>query len=108
MPALMATVELSTLSDFLDDDEIGGVKKSLEETGSAPLDIDETAETVVLNAAIDDDIFIDFRDRLEVNEVSADIYLPVDFEDFFEVADYRFGSSHALLLALENLREEFD
>ncbi len=107
MLPLMATVELSTLSDFLDEEEISSVKSRLEETGSAPLDIDETAESVVLHGGIDDDIFVDFQDRLEANEVSADIYLPVDFEDAFEVADYRFGSSHALLLALETLREEF-
>jgi len=103
----MATLELTQLAEHLEPDEIEAVHRALRETGSAPLDEDEQAEPVLLDRAIDDDIFVDFADRLEANEASADVYLPSDFEDIIEVADYKIGSAHALLLVLESLREDF-
>jgi hypothetical protein len=103
----MAVLELISLTDHLDDLEIGTVREVLEEVGSAPLDLDSTAEPAVLHAGLDDDIFMDFVDRLAALEASADIYLPSDFEDTFSAGDYVIGSAHSLLLALESLRDEF-
>jgi hypothetical protein len=104
----MATLELSTLSDKLDDDEL---KRLLAvyavQTDGGPLDIDEVAEQAVLDNGIDDVNFDDFLDKLDANDASADIYLPTDFEEIFEVGELRVGSAHALLLVLENLREDF-
>jgi hypothetical protein len=103
----MATLELTTLADHLDDDELATVEKALSDAGSAPLDIDETAEGIILDSNLNDAIFTDFIDRLDANDISADIYLPTDFEECFDVSDFRIASAHALLLALENLREDF-
>jgi hypothetical protein len=103
----MATLELSTLWDKLEDDELRSLLKAYEQTDGGPLDIDEVAEQAVLDNGIDDDMFSDFLDKLEANEAAADIYLPTDFEEIFEVGDLRIGSSHALLLVLETLREDF-
>lgn len=103
----MATLELSILSDKLDDDELAVVMSAYEETDAGPLDIDEVAEQAVLDNGIDDDMFDDFVDKLEANDAAADIYLPTDFDEIFEAGDLRIGSSHALLLVLENLREDF-
>jgi hypothetical protein len=103
----MATLELTTLADHLEDEDLATMEKALAEAGSAPLDIDETAEGVVLDGSLDDAIFTDFLDRLDANEISADIYLPTDFEECFDVADLRIASAHALVVALENMREDF-
>ena len=104
----MATLELSTLSDKLDEDDLAVLLAEYEtQTDAGPLDIDEVAEQAVLDNGIDDDIFVDFLDKLEANDASADVYLPTDFEEIFEVGELRVGSAHALLLVLENLREDF-
>jgi len=104
----MATLELSTLSDKLDEDDLARLlSEYAEQTEGGPLDIDEVAEQAVLDNGIDDNNFVDFLDKLEANEASADVYLPSDFEEIFEVGDLRVGSAHSLLLVLENLREDF-
>lgn len=104
----MATLELGTLSDKLDEDDLAVLLEEYQsQTDGGPLDIDDVAERAVLDNGIDDDIFVDFLDKLEANEASADVYLPTDFEEIFEVGELRVGSAHALLLVLENLREDF-
>lgn len=103
----MATLELTLLAEHLDPEEIAAVRAALSDTGAAPLDEDDTAEPVIIDTEIDDHFFDDFRDRLEANDASADIYLPTDFEDVIDVSEYRVGSAHALLLVLESLREDF-
>lgn len=104
----MATLELSTLTDKLEEDELSQLLSEYEvQTEGGPLDIDDVAEQAVLDNGIDDDNFDDFLDKLDANDASADIYLPTDFEEIFEVGELRVGSAHALLLVLENLREDF-
>ncbi len=103
----MATLELTTLSDKLDEDELSSLLEAYRVTNAGPLDIDDVAEQAILDNGIDDDDFVDFVDKLEANDAAADIYLPSDFEDVFEVGEFRVGSAHSLLLVLENLREEF-
>jgi len=103
----MATLEITPLSSCLDDEDSEALVQMLEENGASPLDIDESAESSVIHSQLDDDILVDFLDRLEASEASAEIYLPVDFEDTFELGEHRFGSAHALLLALGSLREDF-
>jgi hypothetical protein len=103
----MATLELSNLADNFEDDDLDAVRRALAETGAAPLDIDDTAEPMILDHNVDDDVFVDFADRLEANDMNADVYLPVDFEDVIQVGDHRFASAHALILVLDSLREDF-
>jgi len=102
----MATVELTTLTDRLDEQEITMLLSAYEEVGAGPLDIDDVAEQAVLDNGIDDDLFVDFLDKLDANDAAADIYLPSDFEDVFVAGDYRIGSAHTLLLVLETLRDD--
>lgn len=103
----MATLELSNLADNFEDDDLEAVRSALAETGAAPLDIDDTAEPMILDHNVDDDVFVDFADRLEANDMNAEVYLPVDFEDVIQVGDHRFASAHALILILDSLREDF-
>lgn len=103
----MATLELSILAEHFDDDEIAAIAAAVEEASSHGLDVAEEGESVILERDIDDDIFVDFQDRLDANDASADVYLPVDFEEILEIGDVRFGSAHALLIVLEALKEDF-
>jgi hypothetical protein len=103
----MASLELTQLSEYLETAEIKAVRRALKDAGLPALEEDDHAESVLVERDIDDDIFVDFVDRLEANEAAADIYLPGDFEVVLEVGDHKIGSAHALLLVLESLREDF-
>jgi hypothetical protein len=102
----MASVEISALSNHLEEDEISALSKGLDEHGIPDLEGVEDAEALLLDSGLDDDILADFLDQLDASEAACDVYLPVEFEEVVEAGGYRFGSSHALLLALESLKDE--
>jgi len=103
----MATLELGSLQDHLDSDQLRALRTALSDAGAPALPADDHADSVVVERDLDDDIVNDFFDRLEANDASAEVYLPIDFEDIIEVGDMRVGSSHALITVLEGLREDF-
>jgi hypothetical protein len=103
----MATLELGSLSEHLEADQVKAVRKALSEVGAPPLPADDHADAVVLDRDIDDDVLTDFFDRLDANDASAEVYLPIDFEDVIDVDGMRVGSLHALILVLESLKEDF-
>ena len=103
----MATLELGSLSEHLEVDQIKAVRKALAEVGAPPLPADDHADAVVLDREIDDDVLTDFFDRLDANDASAEVYLPIDFEEVLDVEGVRIGSLHALILVLESLKEDF-
>ena len=76
----MATLELASLSEHLENDQIKAVQRALAEVGSPTMSADDHAETIVLDRDLDDDVLVDFFDRLDANDASADVYLPIDFE----------------------------
>ncbi len=105
MQIMMATLEIGPLSNFFEADEIAAIDSALGEHEAAPhVDADDDAHLVEGN--LDEDLLADFRDQLEANEASATVYLPSEFEDVFEAAGYQVGSSHALLAALANMRDD--
>jgi len=100
----MATVELGSLSQHLEDDEVSLLTKTLKRH-----DIEipaSDADTVVVAKDLDDDVVADFFDRLDAHEVSADIYLPVEFDGVVKAGNYRIGSAPALVTILEEMKEE--
>ena len=103
----MATLELGSLSEHLEVDQIKAVKRALAEVGAPPLPADDHADVMVLDREIDDDVLTDFFDRLDANDASAEVYLPIDFEDVLDVDGVRVGSLHALVLVLDSLKEDF-
>ena len=103
----MATLELSTLSEHLENDQVKAVQRALAESGAPNMAADDHAETLVLDRDLDDDVLVDFFDRLDANDASADVYLPIDFEEVLEVDGIRVGSAHSLILVLESLKEDF-
>jgi hypothetical protein len=102
----MASVWTAALSAHLEDDQVAAVKAALRARDIDPLEDTEDAEAVMLDRAIDDDVLADFLDQLDAADAACDIYLPVDFEEVLEVGSHRLGSAHALILALEGLRDD--
>jgi hypothetical protein len=102
----MAAIELSPISEHLSDDEVDKLELALAEAKASPLDVDEQAQTVLLDGDIDDDLFAELLDRLELHDANCDIYVPPDFEEVISVGEYRIGSAHMLLLVLEELKDE--
>jgi TATA-binding protein-associated factor Taf7 len=100
----MATVELGSLSQHLEDDEVSTILKALKrnDVEFAPND----ADTVVVARNLDDDIVADFLDRLDAHDVKADMYLPVEFDGVVKAGNFRIGSAPALVTILEEMKEE--
>ena len=103
----MATIELAQLSDHLDADELTALMAALENEADEDIDLESEEDSHIVDNQIDDDIFEDFRDRLGANDLRADIYVPVEFEETFEIANREVGSTYALQLVLDSLREDF-
>ncbi len=102
----MASIELCPLSAHFDDHEIEALEQALAEAGSTPLDIDDDADSQLLQKEVDDDMLAELFDRLSVNDAACDVYVPPDFEDAVDLDGSRVGSAHVLLLALQELAEE--
>ncbi|ACY15656.1 hypothetical protein [Haliangium ochraceum] len=101
----MASIEIGPLSHYLDDDELVAVTNALEDA-DVSVDIDDEADTRLMEGDIDEDIFADFLDRLDAQGAACDIYVPGDFEEVIEASGYSVGSAHALMLALDELRDD--
>jgi hypothetical protein len=101
----MASIEIGPLSQYLDDDELAVITKAFDEADIG-LDVDDEADLRLLEGDIDEDIFADFLDRLDAQGVGCDIYVPGDFEELIEAGGYTIGSAQALMLALDEMRDD--
>jgi hypothetical protein len=102
----MANIEIGPLTDRLADDEITELKARMERMGAPKLPEGDDKEVASVGDGLDDDVLVEFLDRLDGHDVAAEIYLPVEFEGSIEVADLRVGSGPALLEVLEELKDE--
>ena len=103
----MAEVEIGPLTDRLTDDEIAELASQLEKVGAPQLPHGDDAHQASLGG-VDDNALSEFMDRLEGHDAAAAIYLPVEFEITFEVADLRVASLPLLIEVLEELKDELD
>ena len=104
----MANIEIAALTEHLSDDEIKTLARSLIEVVSDDdVELPLEGESLIVEHGIDDDVLVDFQDRLEANDAHATVYLPIEFEEVFEIGEHRVGSIHALMLVLDNLKEDF-
>lgn len=101
----MASIEIGPLSHHLDEEELKAADKAFAEA-DIELDLDEEADSRLVEVDIDEDLLADFMDQLDANDAACDVYVPSDFEDIIEVSGYRIGSAHALLLVLEEIRDD--
>jgi ABC-type Zn2+ transport system substrate-binding protein/surface adhesin len=100
----MATVELGSLAQHYEDEEVSTILKALKRN-----DVEFTpndADTVSVAKNLDDDVVADFLDRLDAHEASADMYLPVEFDGVVKAGNYRIGSAPHLVTILEEMKEE--
>jgi hypothetical protein len=103
----MAKIELGPLSQFLDDGEIKDLMKALKKVGVSDLPQSEEAGGKVADE-LDDDVWTDFLDRLEAEDVGADLYLPVEFDGVIEVAGLKVASTHVLVDILDDIKDDLD
>lgn len=101
----MASIELGSLSQHLEEEEIDTITSALADADIG-LDLDDEADGRLIEGGVDDDLLAAFLDRLDANGAACDIYLPGDFEDIIDAAGYSVGSSHALMLVLEDIRDD--
>jgi hypothetical protein len=100
----MATVELGSLSQHFDEDEVAAIRKALRKHDVTLEDGDH--DTVVVAKDLDPDVVADFLDRLDAHDVSADIYVPAEFDGVVKVGPLKVGSAHGLVTVLEEMKEE--
>jgi hypothetical protein len=100
----MATVELGSLSQHLEEDEVQLIRKALRKNDVVVEDGDH--DTVIIAKNLDSDVVADFLDRLDAHEASADIYVPAEFDGVVKAGKYKIGSAPALVHVLEEMKEE--
>ena len=103
----MAEIELSPLSDRLEEDELKTLYKLLEHAGAKWKGSDDAVSHTIA-ARLSEEAMTEFLDRLDAHDVAAEIYLPVEFETNFVVGEYRVASAQALADALEEIKDELD
>jgi hypothetical protein len=104
----MAELEIGPLSDRLSDEEIVELAAQMEKLGAPQLPRTDDAQGSSIGEGLDDNVLSEFLDRLEGHDAAAEIYLPVEFEGNFEVAELRIASANFLLDVLEELKDELD
>jgi hypothetical protein len=102
----MASLELSPLTEHLEDNEIEELKSHLTDADVASIDLDEEGDVIPIEQEFDDDVFIDFFDQLDANDVACDVYIPVEFEEVFEIGERKIGSAFSLLIVLASMKED--
>jgi hypothetical protein len=90
------------------DDEIAELAAVMETADVGTLPPADESAGGTLEDGLDEDAVTEFMDRLEGNDIAADIYLPVEFEGRLEAADFRVASLQALADVLEGMAEEMD
>jgi hypothetical protein len=104
----MAEIEIGPLTDRFSDEEIAELASHLERVGAPQLPKGDESHQTSLGEGLDNTALSEFMDRLEGHDAAADVYLPVEFDGVFEVAELRIGSLPVLLEILEELKDELD
>lgn len=105
----MAEIEIGPLTDRLSDEEIAELARQMERLGAPQIPrADDASEVATLGDNLDDDALTEFYERLDMHDMAAEIYLPVEFEGCVEVAGMRVASAALLLEVLEEVKDELD
>lgn len=102
----MAKIDIGPLQDHLQCEELANILVALEDQEMGDAGVDDDCLSTSVAAEIDDDAMMEFTDKLEANDASCDIYLPVAMEDIVRVDGRKIGSIQVLLSALEELSSE--
>jgi hypothetical protein len=104
----MAELEIGPLTDRLGDEEIAELAAQMEKMGAPPLPHADDTQVATVGDGIDDNALTEFFDLLEVHDMAAEIFLPIEFEGSVEVAELRVASLPALVDVLEEIKDELD
>jgi len=104
----MAEIEIGPLTDRLSDEEIAELARHIEKLGAPELPRADASEVATVADSLDNDALTEFYERLDVHDMAAEIYLPVEFEGCVEVAGMRVASAAVLLDVLEEVKDELD
>ena len=104
----MPSIEVGPLSVRMGDEEIAELAAAMETADAGTMPPSDESAGGTLEDGLDEDALTEFMDRLEGNDIAADIYLPVEFEGRLEAADFRVASLHALAEVLEGMAEDLD
>jgi hypothetical protein len=104
----MAEIEIGPLTDRLSDDEIADLARQMEKLGAPTLPRADHSEVATVGDNIDDDALTEFFDRLDVHDMAAEIYLPIEFDGSVEVGGLRVASASVLIDVLEEVKDELD
>jgi hypothetical protein len=103
----MAIIELGPLTQFLDDNEIKELMTALKKVGVSALPQHEDADRTD-SETLDDDVWADFLDRLDAEDIGADMYLPVEFDGVITVGGFKVASVIALVDVLDDIKDDLD
>src|SRR5260370_26983863 len=104
----MAEIEIGPLTDRLSDEEITDLASEMEKLGAPPLPHADDTAAAAVGGGLEDSVLGEFLDLLEVHDVAAEIYLPVEFEGSVEVAHLRVASAPVLLEVLDEIKDELE
>ena len=100
----MPELRLCPISETLDEPQLERLNVFLKEVdaGALPPEQDE----LDVEESLSDTQLDDFMDKLEAHEIACALYVPVEFEGRTDLGDGQtVGSTHALINALDELRE---
>ncbi len=107
----MAEIDVGTLPDRLDDDEVALVFEKLREhLGEADVVLPEGDSGAGGQVAdgIDEVVLAEFVDRLELSDLGCEYYVPLEFEGKIDCGDYCVGSVFSLVEVLEEMMDDLD
>lgn len=104
----MAEIEIGPLTDRLSDEEIAELARHMEKLGAPQLPRSDGTEVATVGDNLDGDALSEFYERLDVHDLAAEIYLPIEFDGLVEVAGLRVASASVLLDVLEEVKDEID
>lgn len=102
----MAEIDIKPLDERFSDEEIAELAGAMEKIGAPQLPQAAEDSSASFGEGLDDDVVVEFLDRLEVHDMACELYLPVEFEGRIEAVGLRIGSSQALLEVLDEMRDE--
>ncbi len=107
----MADIEVGTLPDRLDDDEVALVMDKLKEhlgEGELTLPSGDVGAGGSIAGGIDEVVLAEFVDRLELSDLGCEYYVPLEFDGKIDCGDYSVGSVYTLVEVLEEMMDELD
>jgi hypothetical protein len=105
----MAEIELGRLSDRLSEDELTLLFRRLKDHLGDPAyrlpEGDHSASGSVADG-IDEELIMNFMDRLESSDLGCDHFVPADFEGKLDCGEFTVGSLFALVDVLEEMMDD--